>query len=275
VPNILEEIMNEADAAPPPLLVTRENGVETWTLNRAERRNPISDDAMVTALVGELDRVTGDFDTGAVVLTGAGSAFSAGGDIKAIAAGDGVFGQPTARQRTGYQLGIQRLTRAMVACDVPIVAAVNGPAIGAGCDLALMCDIRIASDKASFAESFVRLGLIPGDGGAWLLPRIIGHARASVLALTGRRITAATAQQWGLVFEVVATEDLMASATALAKEVADQPRDAVRMTKALLRRAPDIGLDATLELSAAMQPLCHTTDEHHSAVAAILATASK
>jgi enoyl-CoA hydratase/carnithine racemase len=210
-----------------------------------------------------------------VVLTGAGSAFSAGADIKAIASGDGLFGQPTARQRTGYQIGIQRLTRAMVACDVPIVAAVNGAAIGAGCDLALMCDIRIASDKASFAESFVRLGLIPGDGGAWLLPRIIGHARASVLALTGRRIAAATAQQWGLVFEVVATEDLMASATALAKEIVDQPRDAVRMTKASLRRAPDIGLDATLELSAAMQPLCHTTDEHHSAVAAILATTSK
>lgn len=75
------------------------------------------------------------------------------------------------------QIGIQRLTRAMVACDVPIVAAVNGAAIGAGCDLALMCDIRIASDKASFAESFVRLGLIPGDGGAWLLPRIIGLTR--------------------------------------------------------------------------------------------------
>jgi enoyl-CoA hydratase/carnithine racemase len=274
VPDILEEVMYETDAAPPPLLVTRENGVETWTLNRAERRNPISDDAMVTALVSALDRVTGDFDTGAVVLTGAGSAFSAGGDIKAMASGGGLFGQPTARQRTGYQIGIQRLTRAMVACDVPIVAAVNGAAIGAGCDLALMCDIRIASDKASFAESFVRLGLIPGDGGAWLLPRIIGHARASVLALTGRRITAATAQQWGLVFEVVATEDLMASATALAKEIADQPRDAVRMTKALLRRAPDIGLDATLELSAAMQPLCHTTNEHHSAVAAILAATS-
>ncbi|QZH62928.1 enoyl-CoA hydratase/isomerase family protein [Mycolicibacterium farcinogenes] len=260
---------------PPPVLVTRNDGVEIWTLNRADRRNPISDDAMVTALVAEIDRVGLDFETGAVVLTGAGSAFSAGGDVKAMAAGKGLFGQPAARQRTGYEMGIQRLTRAVVACDVPIVAAVNGPAIGAGCDLALMCDVRIASEKASFAESFVRLGLIPGDGGAWLLPRVVGHARASVLALTGRRISAVTALEWGLVYDVVAPEELIATATELAAEIAAQPRDAVRMTKALLRRAPDIGLDATLEMSAAMQPLCHTTEEHRNAVANLLASTAK
>jgi len=267
--------MNAADAAQSPLLVTSDNGVELWTLNRAERRNPISDDAMVSALVGQLDRVAADFNIGAIVLTGAGSAFSAGGDVKAMAAGEGLFGMPAARQRTGYQIGIQRLTRAMVGCDVPIVAAVNGAAVGAGCDLALMCDIRIASTKASFAESFVRLGLIPGDGGAWLLPRIVGHARASLLALTGRRIDAPTAQEWGLVYDVTEPDGLITAAMEIAAEIAAQPCEAVRMTKSLLRKSTELGLHATLELSAAMQPLCHTTQEHHSAVAALLASTSK
>jgi enoyl-CoA hydratase/carnithine racemase len=251
------------------LLVDRFEGFEQWTLNLPEQRNPVSDDSVISALVAELDRVGDDFDCGAVVVTGAGSAFSAGGDIGAMQEKRGLFGGPPVRQRNGYKRGIQKLTRAMVECDVPLVAAVNGPAIGAGCDLALMCDIRVASDRASFAESFVRLGLIPGDGGAWLLPRIIGHARATEMALTGRRIDAATAESWGLISLVVAPEELLEAARSVAAELAALPRDAVRMTKSLLRQSGDLGLVGTLELSAAMQPLCHTTPEHDELVAAM------
>ncbi|PQP23552.1 crotonase/enoyl-CoA hydratase family protein [Rhodococcus opacus] len=259
---------NAATTEPPCLLVDHEDGVETWTLNRATKRNPISDESMISSLVDNLQRVGEDLGTGAVVLTGAGTVFSAGGDVRAMQERLGMFGAPPTAQRRGYQHGIQRLTRAMVDCDVPIIAAVNGAAIGAGCDLALMCDLRIASTNASFAESFVQLGLIPGDGGAWLLPRIVGHARATELALTGRRIDAATAQNWGLVSDIVDPDALLLRARAIAIEIAALPRDAVRMTKNLIRRAPEIGLDATLDISAAMQPLCHTTLEHQEAVAA-------
>ncbi|MEE2059003.1 crotonase/enoyl-CoA hydratase family protein [Rhodococcus artemisiae] len=255
--------------ATPCVLAEHKDGVETWTLNLPETRNPISDPAVVAALVDHLARVANDLTVGAIVLTGAGTAFSAGGDVRAMQERTGMFGAPPPEQRRGYQQGIQRLTRAMVECDIPIIAAVNGPAIGAGFDLALMCDLRIASSSASFAESFVKLGLVPGDGGAWLLPRVVGHARASELALTGRRIDAATAQHWGIVSDVVAPEDLLVRAHDLAREIAALPREAVRMTKSLLRKAPDIGLDATLELSAAMQPLCHTTDDHRDAVATL------
>ncbi|GAA2116286.1 crotonase/enoyl-CoA hydratase family protein [Actinomadura alba] len=252
-----------------PLTVSRlGGGIELWTLDRAETRNPISDTEMVTAIVSAVDRVTGDLEVGAVILTGAGTAFSAGGDVKAMQDRRGLFGQPPAGQRVGYQQGIQRITRAMVECDVPVIAAVNGPAIGAGCDLALMCDLRVASTTATFAESFVRLGLIPGDGGAWLLPRIVGHAKAAELALTGRRIDAATAEAYGMVSQVVEPNQLLPAAQALAAEIAELPREAVRMTKALLRRSGDLGLNDMLELSSAMQPLCHATAEHQELVAA-------
>jgi enoyl-CoA hydratase/carnithine racemase len=251
----------------PPLCVERlDGGVERWTLDRAEARNPISDAEMVHAIVSAVDRVSADLDCGAVILTGAGSAFSAGGDVRAMQERRGLFGHSPAGQRNGYQRGIQRITRALVECDVPMVAAVNGAAIGAGCDLALMCDLRVASTQAVFAESFVRLGLIPGDGGAWLLPRIVGHARATELALTGRRIDAATAESWGMVSRVVEPAELLPTAEALAAEIAGLPREAVRMTKSLLRRSGDLGLNDTLELSAAMQPLCHATPDHQDLV---------
>lgn len=257
--------MNNSGA---PLQISRNHeGVETWTLNRPETRNPISDVDMVDAITQAVDRVSGDLDCGAVVLTGAGSAFSAGGDVRAMRDREGMFGDPPALQRTGYQRGIQRLTRTLVGCDVPVIAAVNGPAIGAGFDLALMCDLRVASTEASFAASFVRLGLIPGDGGAWLLPRVVGHARAVELALTGRRIDASTAAQWGVVSTVVEPDQVLKAAEMLATDIAALPRTAVRMTKSLLRRSGDLGLADTLELSSALQPLCHATLEHRELVA--------
>ena len=253
----------------------RDGGIEVWTLDRAETRNPISHDLMIDAVVAAVDRVSADLECGAVVLTGAGPVFSAGGDVRAMQDRRGLFGEPPTLQRMGYQRGIQRLTRSLVECDVPMIAAVNGPAIGAGCDLALMCDLRVASTEASFAESFVRLGLIPGDGGAWLLPRIVGHARATELALTGRRIDAETAMEWGMVSTVVEPEALLATAESMAAEIAALPRSAVRMTKTLLRRSGELGLADTLELSSAMQPLCQTTPEHHDLVAGLLTRAAR
>ncbi|MEH0973719.1 crotonase/enoyl-CoA hydratase family protein [Micromonospora sp. CPCC 205546] len=253
-----------------PVLVERDGSVETWTLNLPESRNPVSGDEVIDALVARVDAVNADRGVRAVILTGAGSAFSAGGNIKDMAERVGLFGGAPHELRDGYRRGIQRIPRAMYACDVPLIAAVNGAAVGAGCDLALMCDLRIASERAFFAESFVKLGIIPGDGGAWLLPRAVGAARAAEMVLTGDRVDAATALQWGLVSRVVPHGELLAEARRLADRVAANPPHAVRMAKKLLREAQHQSLDSILELSAAMQALAHQTRDHDEAVRAFL-----
>jgi len=250
--------------------VTRDGYVETWTLDLPEIRNPISGDDMIQAIVDNADRVNRDISVRAVILTGAGTAFSSGGNVKDMVTGEGLFGHPAHRQRVAYRDGIQRIPRALYACEVPLVAAVNGPAVGAGCDLALMCDLRVASTSAFFAESFVKLGIIPGDGGAFFLPRVVGHARATEMALTGDRVDAQTALEWGLVSRVVEPEQLLDAARELADRVAANPPQAVRMAKKLLRESRGQSLDSVLELSAAYQAISHQTADHHEAVSAMV-----
>jgi len=252
------------------LRVGRDGYVETWTLDEPGSRNAISGEAMISGLVGAADRVDRDASVRAVILTGAGSVFSSGGNVRDMAEGRGMFGSAAHTLRTAYRDGIQRIPRALEALEVPLIAAVNGPAIGAGCDLALMCDLRIASTQAWFAESFVKVGLVPGDGGAYFLPRVIGVARATEMALTGDRITAERARDWGLVSDVVAAEELLPAARAVAGRVAANPPTAVRMTKKLLRQAAGRSLDDVLELSAAMQAIAHTTEDHREAVSAFV-----
>src|SRR3954454_21587066 len=140
-----------------PLLITRDGHVETWTLNLPERRNPISDLPMVEALEEAATRAAADVSVRAVILTGAGPAFSSGGDVKAMAERRGMFGGTGAEIADGYRHGIQRIPRKLFHCPVPLIAAVNGPAVGAGCGVTLMCDLRLASTAASFAESFVKV----------------------------------------------------------------------------------------------------------------------
>ena len=251
-----------------PLLVDRADHIETWTLNLPDSRNPISDPAIVEALCEQVAVVNADHDVRAVILTGAGSAFSAGGNVKDMVDRAGMFGGTPYELRDGYRGGIQRIPRALYHCEVPVVAAVNGPAVGAGCDLSLMCDLRVASTKGWFAESFVQLGIIPGDGGAWLLTKAIGPARAAEMALTGDRVKADQALDWGLVNQVVEPEDLMDAARALAARVAKNPPHAVRMAKRLLRESQHQSLESLLELSAAMQALAHHTEDHREALAA-------
>ncbi len=251
-----------------PLLVDRTDHVETWTLNRPDSRNPISDRAMVEALCERVSVVNSDRDVRAVVLTGAGTAFSAGGNVKDMADRTGMFGGSPYELRDGYRDGIQRIPRALYHCEVPVIAAVNGAAVGAGCDLAMMCDLRVASSRSFFAESFVQLGIIPGDGGAWLLTKAIGPARAAEMALTGDRVTPQKALEWGMVNEVVEPGDLLSAANALAARVAKNPPHSVRMAKKLLRESQHQSLESLLELSAAMQALAHHTEDHREALSA-------
>ncbi|KWX56499.1 crotonase/enoyl-CoA hydratase family protein [Mycobacterium sp. NAZ190054] len=247
---------------PEPLLVERNGSIETWRINLPEIRNPITSPEMIEAFVANTARVDRDPDVKCVILTGEGSAFSAGGNLRELAEKKGMFGGPPYVQRNGYRHGVQRIPLALHDCEVPIIAAVNGPAVGAGCDLAVMADIRIASETAIFAEAFVQLGLIPGDGGAWFLTQTIGRARAAEMALTGDRVDAATALEWGLVSRVVPPEKLLDEATALAERIVKNSGPAVRMAKKLLRESRRRDLADVLELSAAMQALAHFTDEH-------------
>jgi enoyl-CoA hydratase/carnithine racemase len=252
------------------LLRDRDGHVETWTLNRPDARNPISEPDVIDALVTAVDEVNHDQEVRAVILTGAGSAFSSGGNVKHMRDREGMFGGTPAELRQGYRHGIQRIPRALYQCEVPTIAAVNGAAIGAGCDLALMCDMRVASTRAVFAESFAKVGIIPGDGGAWLLPRAVGQARAAEMAFTGEPVDAARALEWGLVSQVVEPEALLDAARALAARVVVNPPHALRMTKRLLREGQHQSLESLLELSAALQAVAHTTDDHHEAVSAML-----
>jgi enoyl-CoA hydratase/carnithine racemase len=224
---------------------------------------------MVEALTSALEAADHDIDVRAVILTGAGKAFSSGGDIKKMVRdGGGVRASLPAETRRKYKYGIQRLPMLFQSLEVPVIAAVNGPAIGAGCDLACMCDIRIASKSARFAESFVRLGIVPGDGGAWLLPRIIGFSRATELALTGEILDANEALACGLVSRVVPDTMLLDAARAIADKIAANPPHAVRMTKRLLREGQTATLANILEMSAAMQALAHETADHDEALSA-------
>lgn len=242
--------------------------IATLTLNKPELRNPISDVDMVEALLQALDRLNADLSIRAAILTGAGKAFSSGGNLQKLGQPGELGGGAPADTPRGYVRGIQRIPLAFQRLEVPIIAAVNGAAIGAGCDLACMCDIRIAGDSARFAESFIKLALIPGDGGAWLLQRVVGYAKACEMAFTGETIDAMEALQYGLVSRVVPDDELLPAALALAKRIAANPPHALRMTKRLMMQAREMSLDQHLESAAAYQALAHTTADQREAIAA-------
>ncbi len=254
----------------PFLIIDREDAVITVTLNRPQERNAISEADHIREIEELCDQVTADASIRAVVLTGAGSAFCAGGNVKNMREKSGMFAGSAYELRNKYRRGIQLIPLALYELEVPVVAAINGPAIGAGLDLACMCDIRISSNTAKFAESFVKLGIVPGDGGAWLLPRIIGMAKASLMTLTGDMIDAQTALEYDLVTEVVAPDQLLPRAQEIARRIAANPSPAVRLAKRLLREGQDMKLAPLLELSAAYQALAHHTQDHEEAVAAFL-----
>lgn len=248
------------------LLFETQGPVAVLTINRAETRNPLGADGDGEAFAAASARINADRSIRAVILTGAGKAFSAGGDVKAMKDRAGAFAGPGVAIRERYRSGIHRIVRSVWNIEVPVIAAVNGPAIGLGNDVACLADMRIASDTAIFGATFLKIGLVPGDGGAWLLPRVIGMARASELLYTGDTINAATALEWGLVSRVVPAGALRDEAMALATRICQQPPDVLRMTKKLLREGQAVSFDNIMELSAAMQALAHHTHDHGEAI---------
>jgi len=254
----------------PEVLIEKSERIATVTINVPEKRNVITDQGMIETLLAAFHDVESDPAVSVMILTGAGSAFSAGGDLKAMRDRTGMFDGAPLDIAERYRAGIQRVPKALYGLDVPTIAAVNGPAVGAGCDLAFMCDMRIASTKAQFAEAFVNLGIIPGDAGSWFLPKRIGYQIAAEMTFTGRTVGAEEALAKGLVLKVVAPEKLMEEAKALAAVIASKPPRAVRQTKRLLRAGEAMDLANFLEFAAANQALAHTTADHLEAVTAFL-----
>lgn len=253
------------------LKIERSGHVVTLTMSRPEERNAIGSLRDCEEVVEACEAIENDPEIGAVVLTGSGGTFCAGGNLKNMKEkkGVGVAATPIAT-RTNYKRTIQRIPLALYNMEVPTIAAVDGHAIGAGLDLACMCDIRYASTNAKFAESFVKVGIVPGDGGAWLLQRVVGLSKAMEMSFTGDMLNAQEALAAGLVSKVVPPEELVAEAQSLAARIAANPRAAVRMTKRLIREAQHTRLDTLLEMSAAFQALAHETEDNREAIDAFL-----
>ncbi len=244
-----------------------EGGIATITLADPDTRNAITGEKMLEDLLDALDEIEADPDTVVVIIDAEGPAFSSGGNVKDMANKEGLFSGDPAETTEKYRDTIQQLTRFLATTDLVTIAAVDGPAVGAGFDLVLGCDLRFGSRNARFAHTFIEMGIIPGDGGAWLLPRVVGWQRATELALTARFITAAEAENYGVLLEVVPEDKLKDRVREVASTIASKPRPAVTMAKRLLRQAKSMDLDGFLEFSAALQSIAHTTPEHMTAVA--------
>jgi enoyl-CoA hydratase/carnithine racemase len=254
----------------PDFLIYEQDGpLVTLTMNQPERRNPLSGNTAVPEMLAAIDRIHDDPKVRCVILTGNGPSFSSGGDIAVMQrqASD-EFTEMDIRHE--YRRGVQRMARRLFDLEVPVIAAVNGHAIGAGLDLACMCDIRIASERAKFAVSFIKVGIVPGDGGAWLLPKVVGLSRAMEMALTGDMFDAPQALAWNLVSHVVPHDELLPRAREMAGRITRHAAHGVRLTKRLFREAQRASFDTVLELSAAYQAVSHKTADHGEAVAAFL-----
>lgn len=251
------------------LNIHKDDAIVTLTMNEPQTRNALTGNNAADEFEEACHEISKDQLVKAVIITGSGPVFSAGGNLKnmkemldADLSSDAI--------RESYRNGIQRIPLALYNLEVPTIAAVNGAAIGAGCDLACMCDIRIASVNAQFAESFVKVGIIPGDGGAWFLPRTVGMSKAAEMSFTGDTIDAEEALRIGLVSKVVDPENLMREAIELASRIASNPGMVLRMTKRLLREGQRQDLPSLLELSANLQSIAHKTSDHREAVNAFL-----
>lgn len=248
------------------ILVTKKDGIALVTMNDAATMNAITDPVMLEDAIQAFEELQKDDDVRVCVLTGVDRAFSSGGNVKDMLNREKMFaGDPLVLQE-GYRKGIHRLSKLMYAFDKPIIAAVNGAAVGAGLDLAMICDIRLASKKARFGSTFVNLAIIPGDGGAWLLTKVVGSQRAAELALTGRIIDASEALEIGLILKVTEEDDLLTEAMDIAKRIASKSADTLKIAKRLLNSADRLSFPDHLDLCSANQAMLHHAPEHEAAL---------
>lgn len=250
--------------------VVTDGGVTAVTLNRPERMNALSRQ-MIDELLAVIGATNAGNETRVIVVTGAGRGFCGGADLKDLNGPAGLLPQASPEsKRQGLRHGVQPLIRALRDCDVPVIAMVNGDAAAGGCDLALACDIRIGSERTRFMESFARIGLFPGTGGCWFLPRMVGLSKAAEMVFTGDPIGAQEAYQWGLISQLVPHAELHERTMALARRIAAGPPIALRLAKMVLQRGVDMSLETSLELAAASESITLTSDDHREGLAAFL-----
>lgn len=247
------------------LLFTVDDGIAVITLNRPEKLNAFTTEMLLAWGDALLEAQARD-DVRVVVLTGAGRGFCSGGDLGRFAD----KAQDTAwRRKHDLERRVHRIPLIMETMDKPVIAAVNGVATGAGMDMALMCDMRIAAASARFAETYVRAGIFAGDGGAWYLPRLIGPAKAMELLLSARFVEADEAERIGLVNRVVPDEKLMEETLAFARQIARQPPLAVRMMKRAVRQGMSQDLRTHLDMASSHMAVLYSTSDHAEAVSAL------
>lgn len=245
------------------IIYKKKEGIASIVLNRPDSLNSLNPQTFQELLIAVREASVSE-DVRVVILTGAGKAFCAGGDMKRMVEGTGL--EPPAQRseiRTNHQ--IVKTIREM---EKPVIASVNGVAVGAGCDLALACDMRIASEKARFGEVFVNVGLVPDAGGTYFLPRLIGPAKAFDLIMTGRIIDAQEAERIGLVNRVVPHEELEKETLALAEKLAQGPPLAMGMAKTGIYKGMQMDLSSELEYEAYAQSILMKTEDYMEGVKA-------
>ncbi|MDO9444510.1 MAG: enoyl-CoA hydratase-related protein [Dehalococcoidia bacterium] len=244
------------------ILYDVQDRVATITLNRPERMNAFSDE-LLTEWADAIWHAAKDEGVRAVIVTGAGRAFCAGADLRASGAEDRVLmaDRNAGERRNSLRYSVHQVPRAVQYLDKPYIAAVNGAAVGAGMDMVSQADIRIASDQARFAMSYVNVGLIPGDGGAWMLPRLVGVQKALELIWSGEMLTAEQALEIGYVMKVVPHDELMTEARAYAMRLAEGPPVAMQLAKRLVYRGLDQSFLEGLEAAQAAMTIVQSTED--------------
>ena len=244
------------------LISERDGGIATITLNRPQALNAL-DLVMRRELASVLDEVEADEAARVMILTGAGGNFCAGGDVKTMRARRHTAAEGRARVES-----LNRMVLRLVDFPKPTIAMVDGYAVGAGSNLALCCDLIVASDRARFGELFWKIGLVPDGGGTWLLSRVVGLARAKELIFTADVIDATEAARIGLVNRVVPATELMATTSALAEKIAAGPPAVLKMAKHMVNRAATSDLAAALDLEAFSQGIAISSEDHQEGLAA-------
>lgn len=249
------------------LLYESQDGIVTLTLNRPDRLNALGG-TVREDLLDAVRRASEDPEVRVMIVTGAGKAFCAGGDVKAMSASREAGHARSLAERIAPIR--DRVILAMRDAPQPIIAAVNGPAVGAGMNVALACDIRLASTAARFGQTFVRRGLHPDWGGTWFLPRLVGTSRACELIFTGDIIGAEEAGRLGIVNRVVAPDELMPAAVELARRIAAGPPVAIRLAKRAIHHAAGADLRSALEYETFAQNVCFETEDSREGLRAFL-----
>jgi len=252
------------------IIFEKKDRIALITLNRPDINNVVTGGRIISEIERAIEEINADKFLSVLVLSANGKVFSAGGDLTAMRDKSGMFSGGAHEIFENYQKNVHRIPKAFYSLEIPSIAAVNGPASGAGCDLAFMCDLRIVSEKAWFSQAFINVGLISGDGGLYFLQKISNYPLAAEMVFTGSRISADRAYAAGMVNKVVDESQLMNEAMKTAEIIAEKPPVALRLSKKLMKNTQFKNLDDILVQSALTQSLCHSTKDHMEAVNSFL-----